>query len=740
MEEYDQELIHQFVTECQELIDEAEPLLVLLSNQGEKDCLSIEDINAIFRLFHSIKGSAGFLQFTQISTVTHHAETLLDSIRKKQIRLTINVGKALIGTCDHLRILLHSVADKNADTGHEKNTGVILELLNDSVAGQQNQAVEKPEKPAAPATPEKEADIADAIINGTPPPDAPVSPVVSDDMIKLYIQDSEEMLDQAENDIIQLEKTPGDAGVLLQNAFRALHTFKGNSGLMCYDDLEAISHRMESVLQDMRDGTLDPHPELLQLLLKVIDMFRSTVTAIANGADGRITGKVGWIDLLDDQTGGAVTPPADKPTSPPPSAPGADESAAPAAGGAQPAPAAGRAERSATAQQHQKTIRVSVDKLDQLSNLVGEMVIYESMVTNSSDLTGLKLDNFRSAAHHLNLITSELQDIAMALRMAPIEATLKKLIRLTHDVASKTNKKVELQLLGTETEVDRTVAEWIADPLVHMVRNCIDHGIELPAERRKLGKPENGKIVVEARHQAGEIWIIVRDDGHGLDAEKIRARAVERKLLDEEAARRMTQTDLYTMIFEPGFSTAAQVTDVSGRGVGMDVVKKNMEHINGRIEIQSTLNEGTVVTMRIPLTLAIINGMVIRVGAESLIIPLLMIRESFRPAPGAISTITGRGEAILLRGELIPVFRLCKLFDIANAESDPLKAILMVLEASGRKAAILVDELLGQQQVVIKSLDAGLGHIEGVSGASIMSDGRVALILDVEGLIRFAQT
>lgn len=718
---YDQDLIQLFVAENQEMMDDVEPLLVALSSPGAGQAdNSLETINAIFRLFHSMKGSAGFLQFQQITDLTHQAETVLDLVRKRELTLTERIGKVLMQVCDHLRTLLAGVTERCTDTGYEEETQQMIQRVRSAIQQNGNEPV-----------PTNEAEKAEAIINGTSGDvaESAAAPMVSDDMIKVYVQDSEEMLEQAEHDILHMEKNPTDAGALLQNALRAMHTFKGNSGLMCYDDVEAVSHKMESVLQDMRDGALEVRPESLRLLLKVIDLFRGVVGQIACGGDGRIPGKAGYLDLLSDLS--AV--PARPASAEPPAAPSATKPA-----GGKPAEPRDAVNGAGTAQQ--KTIRVSVDKLDQLNNLVGEMVICESMVINNSDLRGLKLDNFRRAAHQLNLITSELQDLSMSLRMAPIDATMKKLIRLAHDVASKTNKKVELQLLGTETEVDRTVAEWVADPLVHMVRNSIDHGIEPPAERRRLGKPETGKITVEAKHQSGEVWIIVRDDGHGLDVEKIKARALERKLLNEAEAARKTPSELFTLIFEPGFSTAETVTDVSGRGVGMDVVKKNMERINGRVEIQSVLNQGTDVTIRIPLTLAIVNSMVVRAGRETYVIPLMMIRESFRPVEGVVRTVVHQGEAILLRGEVIPLFRLGRLFDLPEAESDPLRAIVMVLEASGRRVGVMVDELLGQQQTVIKGLGEGLGHVDGLSGAGIMSDGRVALIIDVEGLIRLAQS
>ena len=270
------------------------------------------------------------------------------------------------------------------------------------------------------------------------------------------------------------------------------------------------------------------------------------------------------------------------------------------------------------------------------------------------------------------------------------------------------------------------------------VRNSIDHGIELPAKRRALGKPEVGQVTVEARHQSGEVWVLVRDDGKGLDREKIVERGVERGLIREEDVAHLTDNQVFELVFEPGFSTAEIVTDVSGRGVGMDVVKKNIEKLNGRVEVASVAGQWTMMTIRIPLTLAIINGMIVRVGKEDCIIPLLAIKESLKPTPGMINTVVGRGETVYLRGEVLPLFRLADIFSIPGAVQRPEDGIVVVVESSGRKTALLVDALLGQQQTVIKSLGETFRHIRGLAGASIMADGRIALIIDIDGVVRLA--
>ena len=306
-----------------------------------------------------------------------------------------------------------------------------------------------------------------------------------------------------------------------------------------------------------------------------------------------------------------------------------------------------------------------------------------------------------------------------------------------HDLSSKASKKIDLQLVGENTEVDRNVVELISDPLVHMIRNSVDHGLEGPEERLAAEKDEIGTLTIEAKHQSGEVWISVKDDGRGLNRERILDRAIERGLYEGDRTK-IRDEDVFHFIFMPGFSTAEAITDISGRGVGMDVVKKNIEKLKGHIDIESKPGKGSTFIIRIPLTLAIIQGMLLQVSDERYVIPLLNIRESFRPEPDTISTVTDRGEVISIRGELLPLFRLSSLFQIPNAITNASEGIVVTIEDGVEHTALLVDALLGQQQVVIKSLENVGVDVEGVSGACILNDGRVGLILDVRGMMRLA--
>jgi len=328
----------------------------------------------------------------------------------------------------------------------------------------------------------------------------------------------------------------------------------------------------------------------------------------------------------------------------------------------------------------------------------------------------------------------------MSMRMVSLKATFQKMARLARDLSVKSRVPVEFTFAGEDTELDRNVVEEIGSPLVHMVRNAVDHGIEKPDDRRAAGKPEKGRVQLRAFHEGGNVIIKLSDDGHGLNKDKILAKAEHLGLIEKGAGAEMSNREIYGLIFHPGFSTADKVTDVSGRGVGMDVVKRSIENLRGRIDIQSEPGKGTTFIIRLPLTLAIIDGMIVTVGGERYIVPTIAIVESLRPEPEQVTTVVGKGEMLNLRGELLPLFRLYKLFGCGDAKTDPTDALVVVVAGDGSTCALLVDELVDQQQVVIKSLGKTFDDLEGVSGGAIMGDGKVALILDAAGLVRAARS
>ncbi|MDH4228297.1 MAG: chemotaxis protein CheA [Nitrospirota bacterium] len=379
------------------------------------------------------------------------------------------------------------------------------------------------------------------------------------------------------------------------------------------------------------------------------------------------------------------------------------------------------------------SVRVDTDRLDRLVNLVGELVIGQARVTQTTQSTGAAPE-VTAAVEALERITRDLQDEAMGMRMLPIGPTFVQFQRVVRDLAMSQGKEVSLQISGQETELDKSIIEKISDPLKHMVRNAVDHGLETPEERRQAGKSETGELVLSAFHSEGNIVIEISDDGKGLDAAAIAAKAVKEGLIPPDHT--LSETEIHQLIFHPGLSTAKQVTDVSGRGVGMDVVKRNIEELRGRVQIQSTRGAGSTFRITLPLTLAIIDGMAMSVGGEVFLVPLLSIVESIRPQARDVQTVAERGEMVQVRGDVLPVIRLHEELNVFSEYRRPEEALLIVVEVAGRRYCLLVDDILGQQQVVIKSIEQNYAKVVGVSGATILGDGRVAMIIDVPALVR----
>lgn len=389
-----------------------------------------------------------------------------------------------------------------------------------------------------------------------------------------------------------------------------------------------------------------------------------------------------------------------------------------------------------SAHSQQNIISVSMIKLDKLMDLVGEMVISEDMVIQNPDLKGMELENFQKAARQLQKITGEIQDIVMSIRMVPLSATFLKMHRIVRDMCKRLGKEVELKIIGEETEVDKNVIEHISDPLMHLVRNALDHGIESPDNRREKNKPEIGTITLEAKNAGSDVLVIVKDDGKGLNKEKILKKAREHGLLFK-AEEEMTEKEIYNMIFLPGFSTKENVTEYSGRGVGMDVVVKNIETIGGSVSVDSIPDKGSTITLKIPLTLAIIDGMNIRVGYSFYTIPTISIRESFRPKENDIFSDTNGNEMIMVRGQCYPILRLNELLKVKTDITEFTDGIITIVEQDERTICIFSDELIGQQQVVVKALPEyirGLNKTKALAGCTLLGDGSISLILDIAGL------
>jgi len=379
-------------------------------------------------------------------------------------------------------------------------------------------------------------------------------------------------------------------------------------------------------------------------------------------------------------------------------------------------------------------VRVETAKLDYLMDMVGEMVIAQSLIRHSHVLLSSSDSRLIGDLSHLARVTAEVQRATMSMRMVPVAQLFQKIERVIRDLSRKAGKQVVLQTSGTDTEVDKTVAEELSDPLLHMVRNSVDHGIEPPEERARAGKSPVATIKLAAYHQGGQVVIEVSDDGRGLNADKIRAKAEQKEIISPSV--QLTEAEVFQLIFAPGFSTAEKITDVSGRGVGMDVVRRNVEKLRGRIETQSVLGNGTTFLLKLPLTLAIIDGLVVEVGGYHYIVPLSVVREIFRPQASSLFTVEGREEMVLVREQLIPIVRLNHRLGVMSRVNDPSEGLLVVVESENKLYCMLVDDLLGKQEVVIKSLGETFQDASGFSGCAVLGDGRVGLILDIDGIYR----
>ena len=679
--------ISQFV---QAFLDESfEGLDLMEVELLREQALDAEQVNAIFRAAHSIKGSAGTFGFSAVSDFTHGAETLLDEVRNGKREMTPEIRGLMLEAVDRMREMLLAARDGSAhDPDRVAETSGRIEAMLTSA-------------------------------HGCPGTDA-ATPVAADSTT-------------AQSGVTHCESRPTPAGpweilfvpqsVLLRSGNDPLGIFAWLAELG-----ELTVHCETDALPAL--GALVAEDCLLHWRLRLDGEVEEAAIREA-------------FEWVEDQCSLIVRhlgqPPATVSEAPAASAPAAPLDAQPqTAPGGRPVAANGApVERRADA----ASIRVATDKVDTLVNMVGELVITQAMINtighSADQLDARAVEQLRHGLTLLERNTRELQEAVLSVRMLPINFVFSRFPRVVRDLSNTLGKQVNLRIIGEETELDKGLIEKLVDPLTHIVRNAIDHGIESPERRRAAGKSEAGTLVLRAGHQGGNIIIEISDDGGGLNRERILAKARAQGMAVPENA---SDRDIWQLVFAPGFSTAETVTDVSGRGVGMDVVRRNIEAVNGRLDIESTEGQGTRITVRLPLTLAILDGMSVRVGEEVYILPLTAILESLQPTPEQLHTISGRGRVVRLRGDYIPLVPLHNLFNVPATHERPEDGIVVVVESAEDRAALFVDELIAQHQVVIKSLETNYRKVPGVSGATIMGDGRVAMILDVDSLTRLHGT
>jgi len=540
--------------------------------------------------------------------------------------------------------------------------------------------------------------------------------VTDDPLIAAFFEEAGELLADLEAGLLQLEVRPAD-DELLNAIFRSAHTLKGNSAMLAFEEIARVTHVVEDLLDQLRKGRLPASGRVIDALLAAADVVRTLLTRAHAGEASSAEEQVVVADVLGTLRG--LLDDEEMPVD------------GPARGGVDAArallaPVVGAA-----------SIRVPVEKVDRLIDLVGELVITQSMVSDAvSAYRPDRLASLRAAVALMDRHARELHDRAMGVRMVPLRTLFARFPRLVRDVAAAVGKPAALETSGEDTELDRTVIEKISDPLAHLVRNAVDHGLEEPEVRQALGKPEVGRLALSAYQQGGNIYIEISDDGRGLDRERLVAKARALGLHGDDAP--LSDDDVFGLIFRPGFSTAETVTELSGRGVGMDVVRRNVEALGGAIAIKSEAGRGTTFRIKLPLTLAILDGQLLTVGDGTYVVPLVSIVESVRPRAGQVTVVLGAAEVVTLRDRVFPMLRLHRILGVRPKSEDPTEGLLVIVEYDGQHAALLVDELLGQQQVVIKSLERHFEKVRGVAGATVLGDGRVTLILDVPGLVALA--
>ncbi len=758
IQEEQNEIITEFITETRDMIDELEPVIISLEDMvGDDYVMTDADkdiLNSIFRLFHSVKGGAGFLGFVHVVECTHTAENLLDQLRNGEKTLSNHHVDLLCKSCDFTKAALDCIEENQNDDGIVDAAADLMAAFNGDETEEMSQDTEGD---IVPLSPEPEL-----LINL----DVSEADLVTSVARKKFISEADDLLQEVEDDILKMTEAPQDLAPV-DRLLKNFNSLKDNCRFLRFMLLERVANAVEALLNGVQCGAVKSVGRAVNIIAEFVDVIREALDDIAQGGIGSVYGLDMYLELINNllseghkidvtvsssklgdvfvKQGGLNSEDVDKVPDtqnrpvgkilqdrglvkpeqidkalvvPKKIRPQVQQNAAGKRGG------------------KRQDIRVDLRKLDNLIDLIGEIVIAENMVINNQDLKDLELDNFNKAASHLAKIVRELQEMAMVIRMMPISGLFRRMIRLVHDLSRKSGKKVDFKLLGEATEVDKTVIEKITDPLVHLIRNSMDHGLGSPEERREVGKSETGVIRLSARHEEGEVLIVISDDGRGMDREKLIAKAIAKGMLEGDGSQ-LSDNEALQLIFKPGFSMAEQITDISGRGVGMDVVRQNLEEIKGRIDIASELGQGTTITLHIPLTLAIIDGMLIRTGQSHYIIPMLSIKESFRPAKTAITVTPDGLEVVQVRENLLPVLRLHKLHDIVPDSCKLTEGILIVLDSRGGSVCLFVDELLGQQQTVIKGLShyiGKLGEVRGVSGCTILGDGEVCLILDVQAL------
>lgn len=690
------ELVKVFMEESEDEIRELESGLIRLEENKDDE----DTINRVFRAAHTIKGSAGLVGFDSVSNYTHTLENILDRIRKKDLVITKKLISTMLSSVDFLKRMIAAGSEGEEIDEHEIEQSIqTLKRFSGSAKSAEGAQVE------SGRTKDKGLEK----------------------VLSVTMKFRPDILGTGQDPIMLIQELKDLGEIIESRAYvSTIPDFYNLVPTTCYTSWEIILRTSKSIA-DINNVFIFVADENEISISDISSHFKEGVDlTLAEKPIGEILIEKGLVSesdveeaLSEHKTTGQALVEKGKVSKE-------------------------VIEKMALAQSQSRkiakssTIRVDTDKLDKLVNLVGEMVISVARMSQcASEITDSALSrSLQGAISALERISRDLQEQVMRVRMVPVEGTFNRFRRVVRDLSFELGKKIEIKMSGTETELDKNVIEQISDPLKHMIRNSIDHGIEMPEERRGSGKPEVGTIWLKAFQREGNIFIEISDDGKGIDKKKVLAKAIEKG--QAEAGRSYTDKEIFDMLFAPGLSTAEKVSELSGRGVGMDVVKRNIEDLRGSVEISSEQGKGSTFRVKLPLTLAIIDGMMVKVGSEVLTIPLSVIDKSVRPSKTEIKTVEGKGELVDIRGDYLPLVRLYQLFNLPSVKTDPTEALVVVLHGAENRFGILVDDVLGQMQAVIKSIDKNFKKIEGTSGATILGNGRVSLILDVHSIERMA--
>ncbi|MFO7850412.1 MAG: chemotaxis protein CheA [Spirochaetia bacterium] len=776
----DTEILFSFLLEAKDHLDDIEGRILELEKEYDDQL-----VHDIFRSMHTIKGVSSFMGVEHVKDLAHKLETILNSLRNEEIEMDDEMIDILLAGGDALTKMVYDldaqsrefekgkpadVYDGRIDTSElQERIQPYIDLIEGKEAGSKKpvektggkpERSEKAEKEGAdksktPGEEKKEAEKA----AGQQPGGGAYEDLVSPEMVQKFVEESSDLVDTAENAMLELEKNPKQTGNV-EEAFRAVHTVKGNAGFFGFASLEKMCMGIEGVLDTLRKGNREADGNVISLLLESLDGLSVTLQKVQKGEVSPTTGdetSVSADDALERKDQGDYKPLGDMLVEMGIASKEAVEQALDMqrmklgeilvnTGAAKEDEVEKALEKQgktpekgdqfSSYRMKRKDIRVDTERLDTLFDLMGELITAEAMVLNNPDLEGHDLPNFDRASGYLSKISREMQELTMSIRMIPLEGLFSKMRRLVRDLSKKFEKPVNFVVSGEGTEMDRNVMEEISDPLVHIIRNSLDHGVEDKETRRKAGKPEEGTVKLSAGYEGNEIWITVSDDGAGLNREKLIKKAEERGVLTGNPDE-MSDDEVWKIIFEPGFSTSEKVSEISGRGVGMDVVKKNIEKLRGKIDLRSVEGQGSTFILRIPLTLAIIDAINFTVGPQLYSLPITDVLKFHKASRSEITKTETDREVINYRGEVIPIVKLHEFFKVGSEIPEVEDGIVVVAQARDKKIALLVDEILGYRQVVIKALPGFMDDIRALSGCSIMSDGKVTLIIDTGSLIGY---